>query len=213
MFSGLYKYYLSPDTFIDQNFIINSGENSRGVRFILSDFKTLDLRFKNIIEIDKDLYENDNILYNKDEGYLDVLFPLLRDGTYRSELVIISDGKILLSGVFSIIYKKSLTGGYSEELKKLDGINLLMGLEHMKKDIKDLIDKTKSLNEIVDKNFVYEQIYPQKEWNIVHNLNKYPTIATIDSAGSEVIGSIKYMNKNEVTISFSHAFSGKAFFN
>lgn len=64
-----------------------------------------------------------------------------------------------------------------------------------------------------DKNFVYSQSTPAAVWNIVHNLDKYPSVSVVDSAGTAVFGNVLYVSINEVTITFSGGFSGKAFFN
>ena len=45
--------------------------------------------------------------------------------------------------------------------------------------------------------------------NIKHNLNKYPSVIVIDSAGTEVKGDINYIDKNNITINFSADFTGK----
>ena len=64
-----------------------------------------------------------------------------------------------------------------------------------------------------DKTFVYSQTIPSKNWNISHNLDKYPSITIVDSAGNEVIGDTVYNSKNEVTIHFTAEFSGNAYLN
>lgn len=64
-----------------------------------------------------------------------------------------------------------------------------------------------------DKNFVYIQATPGNTWTVTHGLNKYPTITVVDSAGSEVIGEYEYTDLNNVVLTFSGAFAGKAFFN
>ena len=46
-----------------------------------------------------------------------------------------------------------------------------------------------------------------------HNLNKYPSITVVDSAGSCVVGEVDYKDMNTLTVTFSGAFSGKAFLN
>lgn len=61
--------------------------------------------------------------------------------------------------------------------------------------------------------FVYTQGSPSETWTIVHNLNKYPSCTIINSAGDEVYGEIFYNNTNSITVTFSGAFSGKAFLN
>jgi len=42
-----------------------------------------------------------------------------------------------------------------------------------------------------------------------HNLNKYPSIEVIDSAGDEVVGEVEYLNTNQVIVRFMAPFSGK----
>jgi len=64
-----------------------------------------------------------------------------------------------------------------------------------------------------DKNFVYNQPTPSLIWNVVHNLDKYPSVSVVDSAGTNVFGNVQYINVNELTITFNGAFSGKAFIN
>ena len=64
-----------------------------------------------------------------------------------------------------------------------------------------------------DKNFVYVQATSSDIWEIAHNLNKYPAVTVVDSGGSVVIGEIVYIDKNNIRITFTSAFSGKAYFN
>ena len=64
-----------------------------------------------------------------------------------------------------------------------------------------------------DKSYVHTQSTSSSTWTITHNLNKYPAVSVIDSAGTEVMGDVLYMSTNKVKISFSGAFSGKAYFN
>jgi hypothetical protein len=64
-----------------------------------------------------------------------------------------------------------------------------------------------------DKNFVYTQASAAATWNITHNLNKYPSVSIVDSGGNMVTGDIQYINLNNVTLSFTSAFTGKAYLN
>ena len=48
-------------------------------------------------------------------------------------------------------------------------------------------------------------------WVITHNLGFKPNVTIIDSAGTIYEGEIAYTNTNSLTVSFSAAFSGKAF--
>ena len=64
-----------------------------------------------------------------------------------------------------------------------------------------------------DKDFTYIKNTPDKIWEITHNLDKYPSVTIVDSAGSVVMGDITYTSKSALTVTFSAAFSGKAYLN
>ena len=64
-----------------------------------------------------------------------------------------------------------------------------------------------------DANYIHEQKASSSSWNINHNLNKYPAVIVIDSAGTEVRGDISYIDKNNIVIKFSADFTGKAYLN
>ena len=48
-------------------------------------------------------------------------------------------------------------------------------------------------------------------WVINHNLNFYPNVTIQDSAGTIYEGEISYTNLDSITVTFSSAFSGKAY--
>jgi hypothetical protein len=64
-----------------------------------------------------------------------------------------------------------------------------------------------------DKTFVHVQYEASEVWHINHNLNKYPVVTVIDSAGSVVVGNIEYIDINNITVSFTGGFSGRAICN
>lgn len=61
--------------------------------------------------------------------------------------------------------------------------------------------------------FVFTQGSPSNTWNINHTLNKYPSVSIVDSANNEVDGDVNYVDASNITLTFSSAFSGKAFLN
>lgn len=61
--------------------------------------------------------------------------------------------------------------------------------------------------------YEFVQMLPSNEWIINHSLNKYPSVTVVDSAGTVVIGNVRYIDKSVIKITFSAAFSGKAFLN
>ena len=64
-----------------------------------------------------------------------------------------------------------------------------------------------------DKHFTYIKSTPDSVWDITHDLDKYPSVTIVDSAGSVVMGDITYTSKSALTVTFSAAFSGKAYLN
>ena len=64
-----------------------------------------------------------------------------------------------------------------------------------------------------DKNYVHTQSTPAASWTVSHNLGKRPAVVVVDSAEDVVYGDIQYIDDNTVTLTFSGAFSGKAYFN
>ena len=66
---------------------------------------------------------------------------------------------------------------------------------------------------INDKNYVHNQIVASNSWEIQHNLDKYPSVSIVDSGNNLVIGEIKYIDSNNIIITFTSVFSGKAYLN
>ena len=64
-----------------------------------------------------------------------------------------------------------------------------------------------------DKNYVHNQNVASSVWNVQHNLDKFASATVADSGGNVVYGDIHYNDTNNLTITFSGAFSGKAFIN
>lgn len=64
-----------------------------------------------------------------------------------------------------------------------------------------------------DKTFTFTQSSSSSTWDVAHNLNKFPSVSVVDSAKSAVVGSVEYINENELRITFSAPFSGYAYMN
>ena len=71
----------------------------------------------------------------------------------------------------------------------------------------------KLFSEIKDKYYEHHQNAISKIWKINHNLNKKPSVTVVDSAGSEVIGEVIYIDDNNLELHFSAQFSGIAYLN
>jgi hypothetical protein len=61
--------------------------------------------------------------------------------------------------------------------------------------------------------YLHNQSTPSNIWNIEHNLDKYPSVTVVDSGGSVVEGEVDYIDRNNITLTFSGAFSGRAYLN
>ena len=57
----------------------------------------------------------------------------------------------------------------------------------------------------------YNQTTPASVWNVTHNLNRYPAVSVVDSAGSVVTGDVEHLSANALQVSFASAFSGTAY--
>ena len=64
-----------------------------------------------------------------------------------------------------------------------------------------------------DLDFTYVQGVASTTWNIQHNLGKFPSITVIDTANTVVTGEYTYDDINNVTLTFSAGFAGKAYLN
>lgn len=61
--------------------------------------------------------------------------------------------------------------------------------------------------------YIHQQIAPADVWTINHNLGRFPGIVIVDSAGSKVYGDIQFVSENQIQVSFTAAFAGKAYLN
>ena len=66
-----------------------------------------------------------------------------------------------------------------------------------------------------DKNFVTPNInFTANSAHIItHNLAKFPSVTTVDSAGSHIVGDIQHIDNNNFTITFKASFQGKVYVN
>jgi len=61
--------------------------------------------------------------------------------------------------------------------------------------------------------YVHNQLSPEAIWHVSHGLGKYPAVNVVDSAGTEFIPKIQYIDQNNVDIISAYSVSGKAYFN
>lgn len=66
---------------------------------------------------------------------------------------------------------------------------------------------------IDDSTLAYQQTLAITVWTINHNMGKFPSVTTTDGGFTEIIGTIKYIDNNNLTITFNTAIAGWAFLN
>lgn len=59
--------------------------------------------------------------------------------------------------------------------------------------------------------YEFEQSTPATLWTISHPLGGYPSVSVVDSAKTQVIGEVTYIDDETVRIEFEQPFSGFAF--
>lgn len=64
-----------------------------------------------------------------------------------------------------------------------------------------------------DKTYVHSQLSSQTEWTVNHALNKFPSVSVVDDGNNIIVGDVKYIDKNQLTITFGVSISGKAYIN
>jgi len=62
-------------------------------------------------------------------------------------------------------------------------------------------------------NYIHTQSIASDVWVIEHPLQKFPSVTIIDTGDNVVFGDIQYINTGTIQITFSAAFSGKAYLN
>lgn len=61
--------------------------------------------------------------------------------------------------------------------------------------------------------YVHTQAPLSASWVVQHNLNKFPSVAVVDTGDNELIPNVHYDSANQVTVTFGAATSGKAYVN
>jgi len=67
--------------------------------------------------------------------------------------------------------------------------------------------------ETQDKTEIFSQPIPSSTWTINHNMGKFPSVSVVNNNNILMYGDTSYQDKNNLTITFSAGFSGKAYLN
>jgi len=66
---------------------------------------------------------------------------------------------------------------------------------------------------VVDANFTYTQASSTATWVVTHNLNKFPSVETVDSNLEEIEGEVVHISNDQLEIRFNSPVSGFAYVN
>ena len=61
--------------------------------------------------------------------------------------------------------------------------------------------------------YVHDQTELSTEWQIQHNLGRFPSVTVIDSAGTELITGVQYVDENMLIVTANAPIRGKAYLN
>lgn len=64
-----------------------------------------------------------------------------------------------------------------------------------------------------DKTFTFVQSASSTNWSIQHNMDKFPAVVVVNNNNVVMYGNITYIDTNNLIITFSAGFSGKAYLN
>ena len=53
---------------------------------------------------------------------------------------------------------------------------------------------------------IYTQAVPSATWNVQHNLNKFPSVTSVNNSNIKMFGEVTYVDENNLTINFSAGF-------
>lgn len=122
----------------------------------------------------------------------------------RGLIVIVTDG------IGAYFYRDGITDDDLVPLAKDEGAvwghitGILSEQTDLNNIIQDLYKKT---------SHTHTQDAAATVWVVNHDMGKNPSVSVVDTAGQEMMGEVRYGDLNNLTITFSHLVSGKAYLN
>lgn len=108
----------------------------------------------------------------------------------------------------------SIVGDINLQQDLMDLLGQYFGMDNVEPKGNIDIEKDEDGNWIFStKTTEFEQGQSSDTWVVQHNLNKYPTVITVDSAGRVFHGEVIYDSLNQVTILTNGATKGKVYLN
>jgi len=140
----------------------------------------------------------------------------------RTKQVSLTDLKTLVNTTYTLTATDANSGtqGGEVDLKLTDSDGVVNNVKLKGKgnfiDVSQTIPNQVDFNVVnipTDANFIFNQSIPATTWNITHNLDKFCSVEVVSSSNVIKYGNVTYNNTNSLTITFSAAFSGKAYLN
>lgn len=78
-------------------------------------------------------------------------------------------------------------------------------------DAPNLVNVRMSSASSVSRRYEHIQGTASTTWTITHTLGGKPQVTIVDSADTHVFGEVQYLSNTQVAVTFSAAFSGKAY--
>ena len=92
-----------------------------------------------------------------------------------------------------------------------DGHTPVKGVDYFTQE--DIADFEADVISDLRTTYIHEQLTATASWSIAHNLGKFPSVTIVDSGGSVVVGEVRYLDENTVSVVFAAPFSGRAYLN
>jgi hypothetical protein len=140
--------------------------------------------------------------YNRNGEDITPMIPLLINQIIK--ITDISTSQSLGYGIFQVTTSTTLSSGNAFLLT----LKFKSGASNVGNDIISLAPFGIGAPE-----YIFYQNAAAATWPIVHNLGRFPSVTTVDSAGSIINGAITYNDENSITVVFTSATSGKAYLN
>ena len=145
--------------------------------------------------------------------YINTVMPQVQEDTlpylqrFIGHDIIIQDKRSLGSfGVYTLNSLTQVSGTvYDMQLTFVTGNSNISALQYYSIQIDDV--------EGSDKHFEFTQGVPSTLWQIQHNLDKFPSVTTVNTNEIQVFGEVEYIDKNNLNVHFTAGFSGKAYLN
>jgi hypothetical protein len=137
-----------------------------------------------------------NTSYNK---YFISLDKLAIDGTVDIADIVPNEEPITTYNYATVEYVDQLAGMSSH-------IQFSPTSEILSTNVQDAIEEVRELSR-----FEYTQSTPSSSWTINHNMRFHPAVTVVDSGGTHVMGEVTYTSLNQVNVTFTSPFSGKAY--